>query len=401
MTARTARPTISPLHRLWRLLPAERRRLLFTRATALLAPRPDHPAPPVHGGIAVVGELSRASGLGEAARHMRAAFDALGVANWGIDTATRIVPELPPGAALLIHVNPPVLPYTLLRLPRGLLRGRRVIGYWAWELPRLPATWLAGPRFVHEVWALSQFTAGAFATILPPAIPLRVVPIPVRQPLPSALGRGDFGLPADAVVVLTSFSLASSFVRKNPLGAIAAFRAAFGARPDHMLLLKVSNPGHFPADLAAIQAAIAGAPNIRLETRTLPAADAHALTACADIVLSLHRSEGFGLVPAEAMLLGVPVVATGWSGNMDFMDAGSAALVPFSLVPASDPRGVFQAEGAVWAEPDIAAAAAHLVRLANDPAGRAGLGARGQAAARARLGLAPVRAALAGIGLAA
>ncbi len=118
-------------------------------------------------------------------------------------------------------------------------------------------------------------------------------------------------------------------------------------------------------------------------------------------MLSLHRAEGFGLVPAEAMLLGVPVVATGWSGNMDFMDADSAALVPYTLVPARDPRGVFEAEGAEWAEPDIAAAAARLARLADDPAERAALGARGRATARARLGLAPVRDALAGIGLAA
>jgi len=399
MKAYTARPTLSPLHRLWRLLPAEHRRRLFACATSLVAPRPDRSVPPVRAGVAVVGELSRPSGLGEAARQMRGAFDALGVPNWGIDTETRVVPELPPGAALLVHVNPPVLPYALLRLPRGLLRGRRVIGYWAWELPRLPPAWRIGPDFVHEVWALSRFTAEAIATILPPAMTLRIVPIPLAPPRPSALGRADFGLPAEALVVLTSFSLASSFVRKNPLGAIAAFRAAFGTRPDRLLLLKVGNPGHFPEDLAAIQAAIGDAPNIRLETRMLPAADSHALTACADIVLSLHRSEGFGLVPAEAMLLGVPVVATGWSGNMDFMDADSAALVPFTLVPARDPRGVFEAEGADWAEPDIGAAAAQLERLAADPGARRALGARGRAMAAARLGLGPVREALGAIGL--
>jgi glycosyltransferase involved in cell wall biosynthesis len=401
MNADTARPTLSPLHRFWRLLPADRRRRAFTRVTTLLAPRPDRPPPPVRAGIAIVGELSRPSGLGEAARQMQAACTALGVPSWGIDTETGAVPDLPDGAALLIHVNPPVLPYTLLRLPRRLLRGRRVIGYWAWELPTLPPAWRPGPGFVHEVWALSHFTGQAIATILPPGMTLRVVPIPLAPPLRSGLRRADFGLPEKAVIVLVSFSLASSFARKNPLGAIAAFRAAFGTASDRILLLKVGNPEHFPADFAAIHAAIAGAPNIRLETRTLPAADSHALTACADIVLSLHRAEGFGLVPAEAMLLGIPVVATGWSGNMDFMDATSAALVPFTLVAATDPRGVFEAEGARWAEPDLPAAAAHLVRLAGDPAARAALGASGRAMAQARLGLAPVRAALAGIGLAA
>jgi glycosyltransferase involved in cell wall biosynthesis len=142
---------------------------------------------------------------------------------------------------------------------------------------------------------------------------------------------------------------------------------------------------------------VGGAPNIRLETRTLPAADLHALTAAADIVLSLHRSEGFGLVLAEAMLLRRPVIATGWSGNMAFMDAHCAALVDYRLVPARDPRQVYA--GASWAEPDHEAAVAQLRRLADDSAERVALGARGEAAATLRLGIAPLCAALRGIGL--
>ena len=133
----------------------------------------------------------------------------------------------------------------------------------------------------------------------------------------------------------------------------------------------------------------------------MPAADSHALTACADIVLSLHRSEGFGLVPAEAMLLGRPVVATAWSGNMDFMDDSSAALVGYHLTPARDPRGVFEAPGAMWAEPDIAEAAGHLTRLAGDPAARATLAERGQVRAFERLGDGALRQALGGLGFAA
>ena len=189
----------------------------------------------------------------------------------------------------------------------------------------------------------------------------------------------------------------SSFVRKNPLAAIAAFRAAFGDDPTRILVVKIGNPGHFPEDFAAIRHVVAGAANIRLETRTLPVADNFALMACADIVLSLHRSEGFGLVLAEAMLLGIPVIATGWSGNLDFMDATSAVLVRPRMVPAVDPRGVYDVPGAMWAQPSLGEAMGALRRLADDGAERRALGARGHAMATARLGPDSLAAAMAGL----
>jgi glycosyltransferase involved in cell wall biosynthesis len=412
MNALSSGASLSPLHRLWRLLPASQRRALFTHGTALLAPRPDRRPPAAQGGIAVSGELSRASGLGEAARLMLTALDGIGIPNWRLDVGDRLpggrmglweMQHPPPGAPLLVHVNPPSLPWALLQLPRGMLRGRRVIGYWAWELPVVPESWRIGLGFVHEIWALSRFTADAIASLLPPGsgIPLRVVPIPVAvsPPRPSALDRAAFDLPSDAVMVLVSFNLASSFARKNPLASIAAFRQAFGDRADRLLVLKIGNGDHFPEDMAQIRQAVAGAANIRIETRIFPTADSHALTACADIVLSLHRSEGFGLVPAEAMLLGRPVVATGWSGNMEFMDADSAALVGYRLVEARDGRGVFEAPGAVWAEPDTGEAAAHLLRLANDAEARVALGERGRLKAQACLGDGGLRAAVQALGL--
>lgn len=399
-------------HRLWRLLPAAARRALFARITAALAPRPDSPPPPSAGGIAIAGELSSATGLGEAARLIRLALEGMGVATWSLDVGDRLpggrapgrrMDTPPPAAPLLIHVNAPSLPWALLQLPRGLPRRRRVIAYWAWELPVLPADWRLALPFVHEIWALSQFTADAIATILPAqgGPLLRVVPIPVAvaPPRPSAMDRAAFGLPQNALVVLTSFNLASSFARKNPLAAIAAFRNAFGDREDRVLLMKVGHTDVFPDDLATLRAAAAGAANIRFETRIFPAADSHALTACADIVLSLHRSEGFGLVPAEAMLLGRPVIATGWSGNLQFMDATSAALVDFTLIPAVDPRGVFEAPGALWAEPSVPHAATLLRQLADNPAGRVALGERGRIMATARLGDGPLRQAVAALGL--
>ena len=405
MDAQGFRPSLA--HRLWRHLPMRQRRRVVNWVSALLAPGIDRSPPLSAEGLAVAGELSRASGLGEAARLMLRGLRQAGVPNWAWDIGHLLpahaedlaaVSELPPpGEPLLLHVNAPLLPWALLRMPRATIRGRRIIGYWLWELPAAPPDWRAGARFVHEVWVPSDFVAGAMEPLLPGRV--RVVPLPlaVAQPEPSALDRAAFGLPHDAVVVLVSFNLASSLERKNPLAAIAAFRAAFGDRSDRILLMKVGNREHAPDDFARIVQAISHAPNIRLETRTLPTADVHALTRASDIVLSLHRSEGFGLVLAEAMLLGKPVIATGWSGNLAFMDRDSAALVDYRLVPARDPRQVYS--GAPWAEPDQAMAVSHLRRLADDAAERAALGRRGQAAATSRLGIAPLIAALRGIGL--
>jgi glycosyltransferase involved in cell wall biosynthesis len=136
------------------------------------------------------------------------------------------------------------------------------------------------------------------------------------------------------------------------------------------------------------------APNIRIETRTFAPQDSHALTACADIVLSLHRGEGFGLILAEAMLLGKPVVATGWSGNTDFMDRANSVLVGYRLIRARDDRSVYRG---LWAEPDVAEAALRLRQLADDPALRHDLGERARRSIAARLDARPLADALRGL----
>ena len=100
----------------------------------------------------------------------------------------------------------------------------------------------------------------------------------------------------------------------------------------------------------------------------LPRRDLWALTACCDVLVSLHRAEGYGLTIAEAMALGRPVVATGWSGNVDFMAGPGCFAVPWRLVPARDPQATYDLPDAVWAEADVAAAAVALRQVAGDTA---------------------------------
>jgi len=391
-------------HALWRLAPREFRRRSMSGIAARLAAKPDRNGPAASNGVVVAGDIDGANGLAESARILHEVIAMHGMARGTVplglpSVVPKVQPTLPKDAALLAVINAPILPVGLLRHKRDFLQGRRVIGMWAWELPLLPGDWKYGARFVHEAWAPSQFTADAVAAILPGRV--RVVPYPLAA-LPALAIEGDrasFGLPEDALVVLTIFNLASSMERKNPFGNIAAFKAAFGNSRDHLFVMKISGVQAYREDLAQIKAAIGDAPNIRLIDETLTEPRLRGLIAASDIVLSLHRSEGFGLVPATAMLLGRPVVATGWSGNLTFMNADVSALVSYRLIPAQDSRGNYAVQGAFWADPDTEDAAAWLRRLGSDAALRARLGAAGQVHAQTALGSQPLLAALAANGI--
>ncbi|MDE2240021.1 MAG: glycosyltransferase [Rhodospirillales bacterium] len=348
----------------------------------VLAPKAVFPPPPASRGIAVAGELNAATGLGEAARSLLAGARDLG---FGGDSVALSVGRAPQGrvsedAALLLAVNAPSLPLMLARAVPGLLR-RRVIGSWAWELPVVPESWAAGGRYVHEVWAPSAFVAQALEPVLPGRV--RVVPYPLAL---HALPVGDedpgLDLPSQIVVTLMVLSLGSSAARKNPLAGVAAFKRAFADRTDQRLIIKLQGAAAYPHEAARIEA-MAG-PNIQVISGVWPKARMATLMECADIVLSLHRAEGFGLVLAEAMLRGKPVVATGWSGNLAFMDESSAALIGYRLVKVEDESGIYASmPDACWAEPDIGHAAEWLRKLGDDCALRQKLGgkARNHAAA--------------------
>ena len=113
--------------------------------------------------------------------------------------------------------------------------------------------------------------------------------------------------------------------RKNPLGLIAAFKRAFRVDEPVALILKTTSEAGHAGNIAQLRSAIGDA-NIEIFDKTLNPDETLSLMDACDAYVSLHRSEGLGLTMAEAMLLGKPVVATRYSGNLDFMsDANSPA----------------------------------------------------------------------------
>jgi glycosyltransferase involved in cell wall biosynthesis len=370
------------LRRLWQRLPQNTRSQILFDVSRMIAPLPD--ANP-HGGfpLAIAGLFSTASGVGEGARLAYGSLDAAGYAPAAFDLSPAFGQvemtdaaqrrTVAPGAgSLIVHHNGPYLPHALWALGRARVRGRRIIGYWAWELPRLPDEWQASFRYLHEIWVPSIFTRDAVAAATDK--PVHVVPHPLPPMAATPDMRGRLGLPADVLIVLNVFHLGSAFSRKNPLAAIAAFRKAFGDAPNRMLAIKIiDNGAHWARH--ELDMAIAGAGNIRLIEGMFPEPDMAGLMAGADIVISLHRSEGFGLVPAQAMALGKPVIATAWSGNLEFMNKDNSALVSYSLIPVRDPEGVFEADGQMWADANVEEAAQWLRRLASDANLRAKMGA--------------------------
>lgn len=387
--------TLPVLKRLvWqRLRPAHRRAV--ARALGCFAARAQGapPALPVY----VAGFLSAATGQGEGARLTIGALRALGYPVHGIDVGPMLAVQdfasegassamaAGPGT-VIFHFNPEGLVFSLLAAGRAALRGKRIIGYWAWETARIPPFWAAALSFLDEVWAPSRFTADAIGAVT--SKPVRVVPHPVAIRPPGRARRAEFGMGAE-FTVLAMASFQSTFDRKNPLAAIDAFRLAFGDDKGARLVLKLAHGDADDSGLRAlIDARIAGASNIRVLDATLDGAAARDLIASADVFLSLHRSEGFGLPLAEAMQAGTAVIATAWSGNLDFMDDACAALVPATLVPALDTQGFFTDGTVTWAEPSLRDAAAWLVRLRADPQLRAAMAAHAQRRVADALGLA-------------
>jgi glycosyltransferase involved in cell wall biosynthesis/SAM-dependent methyltransferase len=317
-------------------------------------------------GVNLAGYLSSELGVGEAARQMRLALESAGVRTAPVDVPVEAA-QMPasfgrlsahdlPYDFNLICVNADMLPELAGAAGERLFAGRRSAGLWFWEVSRFPERWRGSFDHVDEVWVASEHIAAAIRPLSP--VPVETVRVPVTPTAPAKMSRAELGMP-DGFCFLFVFDYRSVFQRKNPLGTIEAFRAAFEPGSGPSLVVKSVSGDLFPEEAAKLAAAAGEHPDVHLIEETVAAEVKNAMIESCDCYVSLHRSEGLGLTMAEAMYFGKPVIATAYSGNLDFMTADNSYLVEHSMARIGTGAGPYP-EDAEWAEPDLERAARRM-----------------------------------------
>lgn len=323
-------------------------------------------------GVNLIGFLHAEFGQGEVARRLDRALRHAGIPHTTIDfddVPHRQEHAFEHSEGELHDVNVLVLNAEHLvgfaESPAGeLLHDRLSVGVWFWETSVFPAHLRPALKYVDEVWVASEFVAHAVRAAT--AVPVRVFPLPVEAPPESAVTRAQLGLPDDSFLFSFVFDFHSTVARKNPAELIAAYTTAFTPDDGAALVVKSINGDKFPEELGRLRMLAAERPDVHVVDGFVPPEQVQAFTSLADCSVSLHRSEGFGLTLAEGMALGKPVVATGYSGNLTFMDEENSYLVPYRLTELTEDVGPYPA-GSVWADPDLDAAAELMRRVKDRP----------------------------------
>jgi glycosyltransferase involved in cell wall biosynthesis len=254
--------------------------------------------------------------------------------------------------------------------------GHRNIGVWPWELPAWPAFWHHAYDFVDEVWAASEFTAGAFRASSPK--PVRHVPVAVTVKETELSDRADFQLPPTDFLFAFSFDALSAFARKNPTAVVAAFKQAFSGGDRKVGLVLKGMRAEGSPEWQELLDLIGDDPRIHIVTESMSRGRMLDLYRSIDCFVSLHRSEGLGRNILECMALGKPVIVTGYSGNMDFTTTATAALVGFRPIQVAAGEYPFGA-GQIWADPSVEEAATLMQRMVDDADWRQSIAHAGQA----------------------
>lgn len=311
-------------------------------------------------GVNLAGFLTAESGLGESARGMASAINHLGIKlsltdfphgnpSRKLDKRLKGFTTLAPYLVNLICITPLELPAFFDYVGNHYFENKFNIGSWWWELPEFPKELSPCFDYFDEIWTGTTFIHDAINKSS--KIPVVIVPPVVEISTPLFKNKEYFGLRQDEYTFIYVYSYFSSGERKNPLGIIRAFRKAFSSSENVRLVLKSTNSEQDRAMERKIAATIGDARVTTIGTY-ISRGEVNGLINSCDCYVSLHRSEGFGLTLAEAMLLQKPVIATAWSGNMDFMTNTNSYPVQYHLTKIKKQDGPYKV-GQLWADPEI------------------------------------------------
>ena len=325
-------------------------------------------------GVDVVGYLSAELGVGEAGRLLVEGMRSAGVPVAAINYSKTISRQknsfvVDPAcrySTLIAAVNADQLPVLCRDLAFGVRENRYVIGQWFWELEHLPSHFADSFSLVDELWAPTEFIETMLKRSAPPDVKVRHINLPLREPSHNpSIGRDHFGF-EDDYVFLFMFDFLSVFKRKNPLGLIDAYLQAFPTVGRTRLVVKTINGSQRLKELEFLRWRSRGRHDIQIIDEYFESSKNVSLMKAADCYVSLHRSEGLGLTIAEAMILGKPVIATAYGGNMDFMTDATSLAVPWRYVKVGNDAEAYPADEQ-WAEPDLDFAAEKMREIALSP----------------------------------
>ena len=273
--------------------------------------------------------------------------------------------HLPEYSVNIFCIGADQLPLLKKILGKQFFQGRYNILYGAWELSRLPKRWIVCLEGMNEIWAMSSFMGQMFRRST--SLPVYDLQLPVVLEQLETWSRTRFQIPENSFVFLFMFDFDSHVARKNPEAVIAAFKLAFpeSSNIPATLVIKSINSERHEKEWSCLKNKMDGDSRILQIHEVLTHSENTALMRCCDCYVSLHRSEGFGLTLAESMLMGKPVITTGYSGNMDFTNPETALLVDYKLVQVQPGDYPFS-QGEMWAEPNVQQACEYMRELVED-----------------------------------
>ena len=314
--------------------------------------------------VNVAGYFRAELGIGAAARAIVAALEAANIPLNTVNfdrTANRLAHPFIDRSASgggadinIVCVNPDLIARFAEQTGPDFSNGRYTIGVWFWETEDLPPWLHYAFDYVDEIWVASEFMRETLVKVSPRPVFKYRLPILI-EPVDSSITRADLQLP-EQFIFLFSFDFFSVLERKNPLGLFDAFCRAFEPNSGPRLVIKTINGAKRVPEMEKLKYAIRDRSDVILRDGYLSALENMAFAASADCYVSLHRSEGFGLTIAEAMALGKPVIATAYSGNLEFMTPENSYLCPARRCVVGPEREPYPPDS-YWSEPDVAAAA--------------------------------------------